>query len=170
MASTVIRITDAKPTAKLYGTNKPARLARWGVGNLSKYLYAIASGIRKATVTSVVDGTTLAEATGTLTLSSASGAVGGTINGVAVTATASGGDTNSAALVAAAINASANALVAGMVYATSAGAVVTVRARHPGKLGNATTLAASGTGVTASGARLTGGAGDDTAPTSYNLL
>lgn len=97
------------------------------------------------------------QAAGTLTLSTASGAVGGTINGVTVTATAAGGDTASAALVAAAINASANALVSNHVTATSSGAVVTVTSKYPGHAGNAVTLAASGTGVTASGARLSGG-------------
>ena len=98
-------------------------------------------------------------ATGTLTLSTASGSVGGTINGVTVTATAAGGDTATAALIAAAINASANALVNQHVTATSSGAVVTLTAKAGGNLGNAITLAASGTGVTASGARLTGGTG-----------
>lgn len=97
------------------------------------------------------------QAAGTLTLSTASGAVGGTINGVTVTATAAGGDTATAALIAAAINASTNPLVANHVTATSAGAVVTVTSKYPGHAGNAVTLAASGTGVTASGARLAGG-------------
>lgn len=170
MASTVIRITDAQPSVKLYQTDRPSKLARWGVGNLGKYLWAIASGVRKATVTSVVDGTTLATASATLTLSSASGSVGGTINGVAVTVTASGGDTATATALAAAIVASTNAAHLGIVTATSAAGVVTVSAFQPGKMGNAITLAASGTGVTASAARLAGGAGDDSTATSYNLL
>lgn len=98
-----------------------------------------------------------AQAAGTLTLSTASGTVGGTINGVAVTVTASGGDTATAAAIAAAINASTNPLVSQHATATSSGAVVTVTALHAGSAGNAVTLAASGTGVTASGVRLTGG-------------
>jgi hypothetical protein len=103
------------------------------------------------------------QATGTLTLSSASGTVGGTINGVSVTVTASGGDIATATLLAAAINASANDLVRKQVTASNlnasgtATAVVTLTAVAPGYAGNAITLAASGTGVTASGARLTGG-------------
>jgi phage tail sheath gpL-like len=97
------------------------------------------------------------QATGTLTLSTASGTVGGTINGVTVTVTAAGGDTATAVLIAAAINASANALVSNHVTATSALGVVTLTSKYPGHAGNAVTLAASGTGVTASGARLTGG-------------
>lgn len=96
-------------------------------------------------------------ASGTLTLSSASGTVGGTINGQAVTVTASGGDAATAAAIAAAINASAHASIAGIVTATASGAVVTVYAAAAGAIGNAITIAASGTGVTASGARLTGG-------------
>lgn len=97
------------------------------------------------------------QASGTLTLSSASGTVGGIINGVTITVTAAGGDTATAVLIAAAINASANALVSGFVTAASNGAVVTITAVNGGVGGNAQTLAATGTGVTASGARLTGG-------------
>lgn len=106
------------------------------------------------------------QATGKLTLSSASGTVGGVINGVSVTVTAAGGDIATAGLIAAAINASANALVNQHVTASNldasgtATAVVTLTAVSPGPAGNAVTLAASGTGVTASGARLTGGAAD----------
>ena len=98
-----------------------------------------------------------AVATGTLTLASASGAVGGTINGLAVTVTAAGGDVATAAAIAAAINASSNAAIAGIVTASSIGAVVTVSAAAAGAIGNAITLVASGTGVTASGAKLAGG-------------
>lgn len=104
-----------------------------------------------------------AQATGTLTLAAVSGAVGGIINGVTVTATASGGDIASAGLVATAINTSVDPLVRQHVTASNldaagvATAVVTLTAVNPGSCGNAVTLAASGTGVTASGARLTGG-------------
>jgi phage tail sheath gpL-like len=83
--------------------------------------------------------------------------VGGSINGVAVTVTWATSDTATATALAAAINASANALVS-LVTASSAAGVVTLTADHAGLPGNAYTLAASGTGVTASGARLTGGA------------
>ena len=108
-------------------------------------------------------------ATGTLTISSGSGAVGGTIDGTTVTATWATSDTNSAALVAAAIN--ANTTTNKKVYATSAGGVVTVAALVPGIQGNAITLVASGTGVTASGAKLgagtgTAGVGADTPTTA----
>lgn len=97
------------------------------------------------------------QATGTLTLASGSGTVGVTINGVAVTVTWATSDTASATALAAAINASGNALVSKHVTATSAAGVVTLTAINPGYVGNAITIAASGTGATASGARLTGG-------------
>lgn len=96
-------------------------------------------------------------ASGTLTLATSSGTVGGVINGVTVTVAWASSDTATAAAIAAAINASSNALVQDLVTATSSGAVVTVTAVVPGKTGNCITLAASGTNVTASGARLTAG-------------
>lgn len=64
-------------------------------------------------------------ASGGVAISSGSGTVGVTINGVACTATWATSDTNSAGLVAAAINASTNALVAGLVSATNLGATIT---------------------------------------------
>lgn len=99
----------------------------------------------------------LVAATGTVTLSSASGDVSAVINGVTITVTYATSDTNTASLLKTAINASANALVANHVTATSAAGVVTITASTPGIVGNTITLAASGTGATASGARLTGG-------------
>jgi phage tail sheath gpL-like len=100
-----------------------------------------------------------AYATGTLTLSSGSGSVGGTIGGTAVTATWATSDANSAALIAAAIN--ANTTVNKFCSATSSGAVVTITAASSGQIGERITLVASGTGVTASGANLGAGAGVD---------
>ena len=98
-----------------------------------------------------------AAASGTVTLSGSSGTVGATINGAAVTTAFATSDTVTAAALAAAINASANALVKDLVTATSAGGVVTITAVRKGKSGNCITLAASGTGATASVARLAGG-------------
>lgn len=69
-----------------------------------------------------------------------------------------GTDTLVAAALAAAINASVTAGVAGCVTATSSGAVVTITAAQPGKIGNAITLASSGSTVAVSGARLANGA------------
>lgn len=124
--------------------------------NFELLFKSLAGGARTKPATVRADVTPVA-ASGTLTLSSASGTVGGVINGVTVTVTASGGDTTTAAAVAAAINASSDALISGLVTATSALGVVTVTTAVTGKMGNAVTLAASGTGVTASGARLTNG-------------
>ena len=82
-----------------------------------------------------------------------------TINGVAVAEDVTGlSDTAAASLLAASINAETDPLVDGVVTATSSAGVVTISAAAPGVGGNAITLAASGTGLTASGARLTGGA------------
>lgn len=67
-----------------------------------------------------------ASASCALAMSAGSGAVGGIINGVTVTATAAGGDTNSCGLVAAAINASANALVQGLVTASNLSTLLTL--------------------------------------------
>ncbi len=96
-------------------------------------------------------------ASGTITLSSASGTLTATINGVSVTSSGAGTDTADAVAMAVAINASADALISGLVTATSALGVVTITAVNPGKSGNAITTAGSGTGVTADQARLVGG-------------
>lgn len=108
--------------------------------------------------TSLVAGVTPVAATGTVTISSGSGSIAAVINGVTISITWATSDTNSAALLAAAINASSNALVQNLVTATSALGVCTVTAGVKyGVAGNAFTLAATGTGATASGARLTSG-------------
>lgn len=100
-----------------------------------------------------------AQATGTVTLASASGAITITINGVeAASETWATSDTATAAALVVDIAASTDPLVRGHVTATSSAGVVTITAVRGGHLGNAITLAAAGTGVTASGARLTGGA------------
>lgn len=118
------------------------------------FLYGALGGSYAATKVEV--GST--EATGTLTIESGSGSVGGTINGTAVTVTWATSDTASAAALAVAINAAAD-IVSKHVVATSSAGVVTLTAKCGGHAGNAVTLVASGTGVTASGARLTGGSG-----------
>lgn len=100
---------------------------------------------------------TAVAATGTVTISSGSGSITATINGVATSVTWATSDTATATALAAAINASSNALIANVVTASSSAGVVTVTASVPGVTGNCITLAASGTGATASGARLTGG-------------
>ena len=67
-----------------------------------------------------------AYANGALVMSGGSGAVGGIINGVTLTATWASSDTNSCGLAAAAINASSNALVQGFVTANNLSATLTL--------------------------------------------
>lgn len=95
-------------------------------------------------------------ATGTWTTASGTGAQTLVINGVSIGITWATSDTVSAALMAAAVNASTNALVLGLVTATSALGVVTVSA-VPGAMANAITTTATGTGASAGQARLAGG-------------
>lgn len=168
-SSTVIKITHAAAGADVLraGALRGASEMHFAAEDVRALLESISAGNLDGSFSIGQSTSAPARASGTLTLSSASGAVGGVINGVTITDTASGGDTASAALVAAAINASTNALVAGIVTASSAAAVVTVTAIDATKTGNAITLVASGTGVTASGARLTGGTGGDAVATVY---
>lgn len=133
---------------------------------ISAFLEALSSGKVVGSISYLVDGGGGVAATGTVTFSSASGTVGATINGVAVTVTASGGDTATAAAFAAAVNNSANPLVNLNVTATSVAGVATLTSRRQDASGNQTTLAATGTGVTVSGARLTGG----TNPTDNTVI
>lgn len=129
-------------------------------------LGAISGGIRNGSMDVQISGDSSTYASGTLTLASVVATNSCSINGVTFTAVASGAtgnqfnvggnDTITAANLAAAINASATALVTGVVTATSSGAVVTVTAHEMGLTGNCILLA-GGTNITASGARLTGG-------------
>lgn len=106
------------------------------------------------------------QATGTITLSSSVSTDTVTINGTVFTQVASGAtgnqfnhgasDTITAANLAAAINASATAIIAYNVIATSSAAVVTITSRELGSVGNLMTLAISAHG-SVSGANLTGG-------------
>jgi phage tail sheath gpL-like len=126
------------------------------VPNIASFFEGLVGGGRVASVTLETRSDGVA-ASGTVTIASGTGTITATINGVGVPVTWATSDTNTAALLAAAINASANALVNQHVTATSAAGVVTITALRPDASGNAITLAASGTGATASGARLTGG-------------
>lgn len=110
-----------------------------------------------------------ATASGATLAGGTNNSVGTIINGVTITTdvTTAADDTAAAVLVAADVNASVNALVAPFVSASSALGVVTVTADVKGVAGNSITLAASGTGATASGARLTGGS--ETTPVSVTF-
>lgn len=128
---------------------------------VANFINGISGRVYRGTVFTV--GTV--QASGTLTFDGASGTVGGSINGVAITVTAAGGDGATGDLWASEVEASDDPLVAGLVTVSSDGAgVVTVTAVDAGPTGNTITLSATGTGVTASGARLEGGEA-----TTYNL-
>jgi phage tail sheath gpL-like len=160
--TTLITITHESPVSRLGALNGPTHRGREAIQSAADLLLRLMSGNEKGSVEIQPVGTASVRSSGTLSLSSAAGAVGGTIGGTLKTVTASGGDTATAAALAAAIN--ADATINKKVYATSSGAVVTIKALVPGVLGNSVALVASGTGVTAGGATLTGGAGADVAP------
>lgn len=115
------------------------------------------------------DGTDPVQASGTVTIASGTGTITATINGVGISVTWATSDTNTATLLKNAINESTNALVQYIVTASSSAGVVTITAAQPGVQGNCITLAASGTGATASGARLTGGAGNNVSAVTITL-
>jgi hypothetical protein len=167
MASVVITISGLSKTAQDLGALKDAVRGAvvsieglcWG---LAQGAYTSAAGLQPA-VSIAYSNLDVIFATGTLTASSASGAVGGTIGGTLKTVTAAGGDAATMVALAAAIN--ADATINQKVRASADGVtkVCTLKALLPGALGNTYTLVASGTGMTASGATLTGGAGANAA-------
>jgi phage tail sheath gpL-like len=122
---------------------------------------------------SVVADTAAVAASGTVTCATVLATNTCTVGGVTFTAVTgaaganqfdrSGTDAETAANLAASINASVTAGVTGCVTAAVlSGAVVTITASTPGKIGNAITLASSGATLTVSGARLASGAGTRT--------
>jgi phage tail sheath gpL-like len=147
------------------------------VQSMGQFLQSIVSGNQvgqpPSVISSIQEYATRASGTFTLTSVVATDAI--SINGVTFTAVASGAtgnqfnvgasDTITAANLAAAINASVTALVAGYVTATSAATVVTVRSTDYGIFGNQTLIASADGTIVASGARLTGGAVDSGAKT-----
>jgi len=126
--------------------------ARNVVSRILSFLTGCAGGTLGATALEV--GT--AAASGTVTLSSASGAIAVYVGGASVEVTASGGDAATAAAIAAEIN-DAGSPMTDWVSATASGAVVTITAKAAGPLGNAVPLAVTGTGATTSGDTLSGG-------------
>ncbi len=102
------------------------------------------------------------EAAGTVVFSTSSGTLEILVNGVTFSAATGGGDTANAAALAVLINASVDALISGVVTATSAAdgadANLVVTATRAGLSGNYITLTVTGTGVTGPVAgRLEGG-------------
>lgn len=117
----------------------------------------------------------MVRASGTFTLTSVIATDAISINGVTFTGVASGAganqfnigvsDTATATNLAASINASVTALVAGYVTAAAVGTVVTVTSTFYGLSGNQTTIASADGTIVANGARLAGGAIDATSKT-----
>lgn len=138
------------PDQRLLAVDRGAFLAQ-----VASWFEALSAGHEVGSVSAVVDGAAVA-ASGTITISGGSGTVGTTINGVLVQVAWTTSDTATAALLATAVNNSI-ASVTDLVTATSVAGVVTITSKFPGVAGNAVTLAGSGTGVTASGSRLSGG-------------
>jgi hypothetical protein len=103
------------------------------IAELRNLMSALASGALNADALSVSIGTSSAPATraaGLLQFSSGTGAVGATINGVAVTVTWATSDTASMTAFCAAVRASSNALVKGLVSAVNRRLALTARRRH----------------------------------------
>lgn len=164
MASTVVVINHTAPLS--VGTKRRKPLLR----ALISFLMAAISGVKKISAFDIYpDGATPVAASGTVTIASGSGSIAAVINGVSIAVTWATSDTATATALAAAINASSNALVQYLVSATSSAGVVTIAALQKGITGNCITLAATGTGATASGARLTGGAGGNVTGISTTL-
>jgi phage tail sheath gpL-like len=123
---------------------------------IASYVGALAGGHRQGTVRMLTNDGNGVAATAEVEYDGSSGTTNVVINGVTFSQ-ASGTDDARAAAAAAAINASANALISGVVTASYSANVLTLRAVEKTKAGNANTLSVSGTGVSASGARFTGG-------------
>ena len=160
----VIEITyrdERIPPAERMSLDKGIYLAQLG-----GHIEAMGGGAMDGTLTITTSDADPVAASGTLTISSGSGSVAALINGVSIAVAWTTSDANTASLLAAAINASVNPLVEPFVVASAALGVVTVTAMEPGVSGNTITLAASGTGITASGNRLTGGAAGGNSTTS----
>lgn len=163
--TTIITVTHDVPVTRLGALGGATNRSREAILAAADLLTRLATGQDKGSVEIQAGGTSQVRGSGTITLSSASGAVGATIGGTLKTVTASGGDAATATALAAAIN--ADTTINKKVYASAAGAVVTLKALVPGVLGNIA-LVASGTGSTVSGATLTGGAGADVAPVVHD--
>lgn len=155
MPTTLIKLNHNQDLSK--PLDKAASLRRPFMGALENVVAGMAAGIYTGTVQCSYAEKSGVKASGTVTISSGSGSIAAVINGVSISVTWATSDNNTASLLAAAINASANALVAGLVTASAATNVVTITAVEKAVCGNAMTLSATGTGATASGARLTGG-------------
>lgn len=173
LAAAINASTNALVSGLVSATSAAGVVTVTGIGSaLSKAGNAITTSAtgtghtaQQARLTGGTDGTaqvTAVKASGTYTVSTASGTITATINGQAISVTATGTDATDAAALATAILASTAVGVRGVVTATSAAGVVTVTALQAGTgntahTGNQITTTATGTGLTADQAALTGG-------------
>ncbi len=119
------------------------------------------AGALTTTIAGVAVAANCAAADGTLTLSTASGTLTATIAGVLVTVEFNTDDDTTADDLAAAIEAEEDLDL--VVSAVAAGPVVTLTSLVLGTPGDAVTVVVTGTGLSRSGATLTGGSDEDTA-------
>lgn len=149
--------------------------------NFISYLAKIGSGNAPAVCRLDISSAALVAATGNVTMASPVAGDTVSLNGVAFTAVTGSPaaqqfqvgttDLRAATSLAAAVNASTDALVAAFFSASASTAVCQIAAKAPGILGNAFTIASSDNGrlAVAPGARLAGGTGgySSTGPSSY---
>jgi phage tail sheath gpL-like len=171
-----LQVVSARPDDYLESNFQVAGGGRAIAERLKQYLERVYTGNESAAGTSappsiniVVQGNEV-QASGTFTCVSVIATDAVKINGVTFTCVASGAtgnqfnvglsNTATAASMAAAINASVTALVAGYVTATSALGVVTITSAFYGLAGNQTLIESLDSTITASGVALTGGAAD----------
>jgi phage tail sheath gpL-like len=173
-----IQIIDESPSAASL-SQKLNPGSRMPVANaVANHMMALASGSHAGSLQITVQNGDSAIAKATLTLSGVVASDTCSVNGVSFAAVASGAtgnqfnvgvsDTATAVNLAAAINASASAPVKGAVVASSSSTVVTVSAASAGLAGNGYAIA-GGTGITASGSYLTGGANDSSVASLYHF-
>lgn len=176
-----LKITTGRPDTYLTSQFETVGGAKAIAQRIAQYVERVLSGNEKAASSSAppsinieVQGNQV-QASGTYTFASVIATNTILINGVTFTCVASGAtgnqfnvggtDTLTAVAAAAAINASATALIANYVTASSALGVVTITSAFYGLAGNQTTISSPNGTITASGARLTAGAVDATSQT-----
>lgn len=157
MATTtaVITITTTEDIGtQLTNDIKAGQRPQFVLNNLGAFLSNCASASKFATIDVQINGGSAVAASATITIAGGAGSIAGIVNGTTSTVTWTTSDTATATALAAAITA-ANV---GLVTASAVAGVVTTKAVIKGLAGNAISLSATGTGATASGAKLTGGA------------